>query len=263
VGRVSGTFRSLYREEAAAWRERYRRYFKYAARALGLGFVAGFLFFMLWPAQEKRALAFVVQALKDIPLNAGPALMALTLFYHNARASVVAIAAGAIPFLFLPILDPLINGAVLGLLVSIARHQRMDVPRLVLTQILPHGIFELTAVLYATSLGLYLSAAMGKKVKEAWRARDRKKAGERRKASATAAGIAPPQEPAVWPDVAVATPPDEASASAADTRAAAMERKGPCEAGLFRDVVRSFVLVVLPLLLVAAIVEAFVTPHLR
>jgi uncharacterized membrane protein SpoIIM required for sporulation len=260
---MSGVFRSLYREEAQAWRERYRKYFKYAARALGLGFVAGFLFFVLWPDQEKRALAFVVQALKDIPLNAGPALMALTLFYHNARASVVAVAAGAIPFLFLPIVDPFLNGAVLGLLVSMARHARLDVPRLVLTQIVPHGVFELAAVLYATSLGLYLSAGMARKAKEAWRARDKKKAGESGKAAATAGGIAPSQEPAIGPDVVVATPLAEASASAAGTPATATEHQGLCEAGLFRDVVRSFALVVLPLLLVAAFVEAFITPHLR
>jgi len=33
--------------------------------------------------------------------------------------------------------------------------------------------------------------------------------------------------------------------------------------GLARNVVRSFVLVVLPLLLVAAAIEGFITPHLR
>ncbi|MCK7541286.1 MAG: MFS transporter [Marinilabiliales bacterium] len=102
----------------------YRRYFKHAARALGLGFVAGFLYFMLWPAQEQKALALVVQALKDIPLGGSAAVLALTLFYHNARASVLAVAAGAVPFLFLPILDPLLNGGVLGLLASVSKHQR-------------------------------------------------------------------------------------------------------------------------------------------
>jgi stage II sporulation protein M len=239
--RPPGPLGRLYREEAAAWRNRYRRYFKYAARALGLGFVAGFLYFMLWPAQEKRALAFVVQALKDIPLDEGPVLMALTLFYHNAQASVVAVAAGIVPFLFLPILDPLLNGGVLGLLVSMARHQRLDVPRLVLTQILPHGVIELTAVLYATSVGLYVSAAMGRKVKAAWRAR--------KEAAAGGAGES------------VATEEPGTTAGSANGPGAA--QPAPCEAGVFRDVLRSFVLVVLPLLAVAAFIEAFITPQLR
>jgi stage II sporulation protein M len=233
AGRPPGLVRSLYREEGAAWRGHYRKYFKYAARALGLGFVAGYVFFSLWPAQEKKALAFVVQSLKDIPLQASPLVLALTLFYHNARASVVAVAAGVVPFLFVPILDPLLNGAVLGLLVSVAKHQHLAVPRLILTQILPHGVFELTAVLYATAVGLYLSAAMGRKVRTAWLKRRTRK------------GTAPPT-PA--PEVLEANP----------ERAAVGLSESPAQ-----NVVRSFVLVVLPLLLVAAFIEGFITPLLR
>ncbi|MCX6572302.1 MAG: stage II sporulation protein M [Candidatus Aminicenantes bacterium] len=219
-GRPPGLIRRLYREERDAWRKHYRKYFKYAARALGAGFVVGFVFFMLSPGQEKKALDFVIRALKDIKLQGSPLVLALTLFYHNARASVVAIAAGVVPFLFLPILDPLLNGGVLGLLVSVTKHQGLDVPRLVLTKILPHGVFELTAVLYTTSLGLYLSAGMGKKAVAAWHQR---RNGQQ------------PQPPA-------AVDPTES---------------------LARNVFRSFLLVVLPLLLVAAFIEGFITPSLR
>jgi len=220
--RPAGLALRLYRAEREAWQKHYGLYFKQAARALGLGFVAGFLFFTLWPAQEKRALAFVLQALKDISLEAAPPLLALTLFYHNARASVVAVASGLVPCLFLPIVDPILNGGVLGLLVSIAKHQRLDAPWLVLTQVLPHGVFELTAVLYATSTGLYLSAAMGRKVRALWLKRRAR------------------------PEGCPALPPAEA----------APERP-------IRNVVRSFVLVVLPLLFVAALIEGFITPRLR
>ena len=168
---LPGLVKRLYREEGAAWRGQYRRYFKIAARALGLGFVAGFVFFTLWPAREKKALDLVVKALEDIRLGGSPLLLALTLFYHNARASILAIAAGVVPFVFLPVLDPVLNGGVLGLLASVSKHQGLDVPRLFLTQVLPHGVFELTAVLYATSLGMYLSAEMARKAKAAWKRR--------------------------------------------------------------------------------------------
>ncbi len=225
--------RRLYREERQAWGRHYRRYFKYAARALGLGFVAGFLFFMLWPAQEKRALDFVVKSLKDIRMDEPPLGMAVTLFYHNARASVVAVAAGALPFLFLPIFDPILNGGVLGLLVSISRHQGLNVPLLILTQILPHGVFELAAVLYATSVGLYLSEGMGKKAVAAWKERKRSRLGE--------------PAPAPVPEDFLGTYP---------------ERGESVTGSLSRNVVRSFVLVVLPLLLVAAFIEGFITPLL-
>ena len=231
--RTPGLFKRLYREERDAWRKHYRKYFKYAARALGTGFVVGFIYFTLSPGQEKKALEFVIRALKDIDLQGTPLVLALTLFYHNSRASVVAVAAGIVPFLFLPIFDPLLNGGVLGLLVSVTKHQGLDVPHLVLTKILPHGVFELTAVLYTTSLGLYLSAEMGKKAVAAWR----KKRGQ------------PQGQPPPAPDLTnfLETYPE---------RAAEPE-------SLARNVIRSFVLIVLPLLLIAAFIEGFITPILR
>ena len=194
----------------------------------------------LWPDTSfsacggpgKKALDLVVESLKDISLQAPPLVLALTLFYHNARASVVAVAFGAIPFAFLPIFDPVINGGVLGLLVSISKHQHLPVLRLVLTQILPHGIFELTAVLYATAVGLYLSAAMGRKARAAWLRR------RTRKDAATTTTTAP--------EVLEANP---------EQPAALFESPA-------RNVVRSFVLVILPLLLIAAFIESFITPNL-
>jgi stage II sporulation protein M len=233
AARPPGFIKRLYREEGAAWRKHYKRYFKVAARALGVGFVVGFVYFMLSPGQEKKALEFVIRSFKDIRLEGSPLVLALTLFYHNSRASAIAIAAGGVPFLFLPILDPLLNGGVLGLLVSVTKHQGLDVPRLVLTKILPHGVFELTAVLYTTSLGLYLSAGVGKKAAAEWR----KKRGQRQ-------GQPPPA-----PDLTnfLETYP---------------EREAEYES-LARNVVRSFVLVVLPLLLIAAFIEGFITPILR
>ena len=230
---MTGLIERLYRAEAESWREHYRRYFKYAARALGLGFVIGFLYFLLQPGQEKKALDFVVRSFKDIRLEGTPLVLALTLFYHNVRASAIAVVAGWVPFLFLPILDPLLNGGVIGLLVSVSKHQGLDVPRLILTKILPHGVFELTAVLYATSLGMYLSAETGKKALAAWRERRRRRRGE------------PLPVPAV--ENFLENYPES---SAARDKSPAL------------NVLRSFVLVVLPLLLIAALVEGFITPAL-
>lgn len=240
--RRPGALRLLYREEKDAWRRRYRGHVKTAARALGLGFVAGFAYFMLWPAREKKALEFVVQSLKDIPLESSPLVLALTLFYHNTRASIIAAGAGVVPFLFLPIVDPIVNGGVLGLLCSISQHQGLNVPWLVLTQILPHGVFELTAIVYASGVGLYLSAGMTRKARQAWRSRRLRRGGP---------GAAAPPGPGSPP-----VSPDELPGQAAGS-------PGTCEAGLLRDVVRSFALVVLPLLFIAALIEGLITPLLH
>jgi stage II sporulation protein M len=246
--RSRGLLVRLYAEEREAWRRHYRRYFKHAARALGLGFVAGFAFFMLRPGQEDRALALVVRALEDISLEAPPLTLALTLFYHNARASMIAVGAGLVPFLFLPIFDPLVNGGVLGLLASVGKHQGLDVARLFLTKVLPHGVFELTAVLYATSLGLYLSAEMGKKAKVAWKTR------------MTRMGT---QKSMCPPSAAPAPQAVDAAAAPLEFLETYPQRLDAEPKGVARNVVRSFVLVVLPLLLVAAAIEGLVTPNLR
>jgi len=231
--RPTGLLERLYRDEIEAWRKHYRKYFKHAARALGAGFIIGFVYFLVQPGQEKKALEFVIRSFKDIRLEGSPLVLALTLFYHNARASAIAVIAGWIPFLFLPILDPLFNGGVLGLLVSVTKHQGLDVPRLVLTKILPHGIFELAGVLYATSLGLYLSEATGKRMLAA-----------RRKKRSLRQGQPPP---APDPTDFLETYPER---SAAEAESPAL------------NVLRSFFLVVLPLLLIAAFIEGFITPAL-
>lgn len=240
-GRPAGLIRALYRDEWAQWKSVYRPYFKAAARALGLGFVLGFAVFLIWPAQEKKALLLLVKALKDIPLGGPPLVLALTLFYHNARASLLAVAAGAVPFLCLPVLDPFVNGAALGLLASVSKHQGLNVPLLLLKSVVPHGLFELPAVLYAASAGIHLSVTLGRILRAELLKR---KEGGAEEAS---------------PRIESWTTPGGTEAAEGPAEAGGI----PSVAGGLAAVVRSFVLVVLPLLLVAAFIEAYVTPTLR
>jgi stage II sporulation protein M len=237
IRRLADVIRALYCEERTLWNAHYKRYFKIAARALALGFVLGFVYFSIRPAQEKTAFAFLMKSLRDIPLGASPTVLALTLFYHNAQASLLAVAAGGLPFLCLPVLDPLANGAALGLLASISKHQGLNVPLLFLKSVAPHGIVELPAVLYATSVGLYLSVSLAKRAL----AKYRQKTGNSTPATPTAP---------LGPDTggSLESYPEKPEADSGN---------------LAGKVIRSFVIVVLPLLLVAAFIEAFITPVLR
>lgn len=235
--RIPEIIKELYRDEWAMWNTHYKRYFKMAARVFGIGFILGFVFFMVRSDLETRALAFIMKALKDIPLGASPPELALTLFYHNARASGMAVAAGIIPFACLPALDPLANGAALGLLASISKHQGQNVPLLFLKNVAPHGVVELPAVFYAASVGIYLSVSLAKKVV----AKLRKKKDDR--------AMTPPASPG-GPD----------SGSFLESHP---EKSGADTEGAGGNAVRSFMIVVLPLLLVAAFIEAFITPLLR
>jgi stage II sporulation protein M len=234
VRRFRSAVRRLYLYEWEMWRVHYRTYFKIAARLLGIGFVLGFAFFTIRPDQEQQALARVLKALKDIPLDASPPVLAATLFYHNARASFFAAAAGWIPVLCLPAFDPLLNGAVLGLVVSVARHLGMNVPLMILTDIVPHGIFELAAILYVTSVGIHVSVTLGKKI-----------FGRRRPVD-----YFPPAEEGELGALSEAKTP------------ACVSRALPSVGLLVARAARSFLLVVMPLLLVAAVIEAFLASPL-
>ncbi|MGZ7065687.1 MAG: stage II sporulation protein M, partial [Candidatus Aminicenantales bacterium] len=182
-------------------------------------------------------LAYLMKALKDIPLGAPPLDLALTIFYHNAWASALAVAAGIIPFACLSVLDPLVNGAALGLLASVSKHQGLNVPLLFLRSVAPHGIVEIPAVLYATSAGIYLSVSFAKRVL----AKLRKKKD----------------------DGAVMSSALPGGADSGSFLESYPEKSGPDTQGAGGNVVRSFMIVVLPLLLVAAFIEAIITPLLH
>ncbi len=243
-----GRIGQIYRSEWAIFRTDYKRYFKWAARVLGIGFVLGYLVFYFRPELAQKGLAYVLRSLKDIPVGGPPLVLAATLFYHNSLASLLAAAAGVVPFIGLPIFDPLVNGAALGLISAISGRMGQNVPLLLLKGVAPHGVFEIPAVLYATAIGIYLSVRLGKKVLAVIRGT--------RAASGPGEGV-----PAVLDDPARAadqgiTPPN-AGPLGSDPQAPA-----PTLGKIFAQAVRSFVLVVLPLLLVAAFIEAYITPLL-
>lgn len=242
--RLARSIGRLYRSEWAVFRADYKRYFKMAARVLGVGFVLGWAVFYFRPELAQKGLAYVLRSLKDIPLGAPPVVLTATLFYHNSRASLLAAAAGLIPFVSLPILDPLANGAALGLIAAISGRQGLNVPMLLLKGVVPHGIFEIPAVLYATSIGIFISVELGKKIWAALRgAKGEPASGD----GEIGHDVASPR-----PEGPAAIPADPNDSPAAP----------PSFGEILAQAVRSFVLVVLPLLLVAAFIEAYITPLL-
>lgn len=77
------------------------------------------------------------------------------LILNNIRASFVSVALGIIPFLFLPLFSLLLNAAIIGALfaiISIGGGSFVTV----FAGLIPHGIFEIPALIIAMSLGIYL-----------------------------------------------------------------------------------------------------------
>jgi stage II sporulation protein M len=88
----------------------------------------------------------------------------VNLFLNNLQASVLGVLVGLIPFLFLPLLGIFSNAAVLGLVFSSYQATAIPLWKLVVLGILPHGIFELTAVFLCYAMGICICWNLTKKI---------------------------------------------------------------------------------------------------
>ena len=127
---------------------------------------------------------------------------AVGLFFNNLRAMVMTVLYGFIPFLFLPALSLGVNAIIVG--VMAAYYSNSGISMLAFfAGILPHGVFELPALILSLAAGLYLCQSINTYIRH------------------NEKGVMKP---------------------------------------LLLDLLRLVALVVLPLLIVAAVMEAYVTP---
>ncbi|NLY72397.1 MAG: stage II sporulation protein M [Tissierellia bacterium] len=87
------------------------------------------------------------------------------LFLNNLKASVISNLLGIIPFIFLPALVLIVNAGLIGTVFAMGGMGiGLSNPELLIGGILPHGIFEIPALLISISMGLYLSSQVSKKL---------------------------------------------------------------------------------------------------
>ena len=179
-------------------------------------------YFVNHPDQaKKKAIDLFKKLQKKIPPQATGFNKFLFLSLNNSTALFIPILSGLIPFLFLPLLGVFANGVSLGVVTSISSLKGFKVMHILLFSIVPHGIFEIPALIYATSLGVWLTLQISKKILHTVS-----------------------MEPVYL-----------FSKNNLDHR---YERLFP----LFMRIFRTWIGVILPLLLVAAMIETFVTPVL-
>ncbi len=226
--RSTGPLARAYRQEWRLFRREYARIFAVVALVLIAGTAGGFLYFHSHPdkaAQTLETLNKIVVA--KVPRSATGAALATAIFWNNLRASLIALVLGLFPFLCLSAVLPLINGGALGLLIFALAQRGMSVPLLLLVDLTPHGIFEIAAWLYGSSLGIYLSLNMARRL------------------------LTPAAPEAMLPS----------GADGGENPAVIASEPG--RPPLIRQVLTSFARVVVPLLVIAALIEAFVTPALH
>lgn len=128
------------------------------AAVIALGAAAGLM--------APEAVAQVMDAFMDMVLDAGVMdeagnLSPFALLLNNWRAMLTAICYGFLPFIYLPALTLVTNGFLIGMMA--AYYHAAGLPMsLYLAALLPHGIFELTALVLAAACGVHLCRNMGR-----------------------------------------------------------------------------------------------------
>ena len=92
--------------------------------------------------------------------------MAADLFRNNTIACIIAVVSGFVPFLFLPVITLFVNAAVLGVLGGVYQNMGMSVAGMYVFGIMPHGIFELPAILLSLAMGIRLCYCLVRRICE-------------------------------------------------------------------------------------------------
>lgn len=92
--------------------------------------------------------------------------LAFLLLKNNATASFVIYATGLLPIFLPAIMIIAANGALAGVVFSVLKTSGEGIFLPFLTGIVPHGIFEIPAILLSASLAFYVSLGMIKKIND-------------------------------------------------------------------------------------------------
>ena len=101
---------------------------------------------------------------KDV-VNSDGTLSFLGIFFNNLRAGVIISLVGLIPFLFIPVLCLIINSIIISVVLVIASvFADESVIMMFIKYILPHGIFELPALIIEGAIGIKICTFLCRKI---------------------------------------------------------------------------------------------------
>lgn len=138
----------------------FRRWLKNTAIAFLVLTVGSYVAGLLMPDLSEKIYTIMAESAKNAGIqNDDGSFSAFPIFLHNFRSLMFTILYGLLPYIYLPALLLGINAFSLGFVGAYCVKHGMSLG-IYLVGILPHGIFELTAVVLAMSAGFYLCAAV-------------------------------------------------------------------------------------------------------
>ena len=214
----------LYREEWNRFKTRYLKIFLLALLLFILVAVLSYTYLLGHPEfTEQKFMELADKLLEKVPVDRGKLVMSAAILLSNLVAVSLAAGAGFVPFLFLPAFGIMLNGAAMGVMSAFMTLRGVKLGSLLLFGLAPHGIIEIPTFLYACTLGIALCLGLTRfVVRELF-------------------GRAEPVSPAPSPG-------------------GHGQEEGLID--LLKHTFRTFILVIVPLILLAALIETFITPLL-
>lgn len=150
----------------AFWQGEYSHFLFITAVAFGVIVVLAYIAGYFLPEQCELVVGFFSAAVSDSGLvdEAGH-FSAVGLFFNNFRAMLLSAVYGFIPFVYFPAFSLGVNGVLLGMMAAYYTHHNISL-LVYLAGILPHGIFELPALVVSLACGLYLCKSVTEYVRK-------------------------------------------------------------------------------------------------
>lgn len=115
---------------------------------------------LLVPEQAAQTMSSFMEQIEQSGVVTSEGEMSVfALLMNNWRAMLISAAYGVIPFLFLPVVSLVANGVLLGMLAALFVSQGASLLAF-LAGILPHGIFEIPALVFSIACGIHLCRNM-------------------------------------------------------------------------------------------------------
>lgn len=139
---------------------------KMTAVAFAILMVLGFVLGLLMENMAENFVGFFIQNVNTSGImEEDGTIHLLPLLFNNLRAAVMTVAYGFIPFLYFPALSLGINSLLLGFFAAYYYSNGMSM-LYYFAAIIPHGIFELPALVISIALGLHLCKTVNTYVRE-------------------------------------------------------------------------------------------------
>lgn len=114
------------------------------------------IFFEMKPQHIETLLDSYLSASSLSSFDENNKWMFLIIFFKNTIVCLVTVFGGLIPFIFFPTIRCIRNSYFIGLILAALKVEQGNTLLISIIGLVPHGIFEVPAILYTVSIGTYL-----------------------------------------------------------------------------------------------------------